>query len=175
MKAKRSRTNKTKRKGITQVEFAKLDGCSQQAVYQAISSGALETYEDGSLDPALVGTGWRATNRKKIEKANEPQGESNITGLEIDGGLMKLAQAEQVQKTYDALKRKRLHDQEIGTVVLVDDTVKAVAEAYAVVRTKLLAIPSEHAPRLHLLKTVPEVQDYLLKIITRALEELADG
>jgi hypothetical protein len=47
-----------------------------------------------------------------------------------------------------------------------------VGQEYAVVRTKLLAIPSEQAPRVHRCRTVAEVQDTLREIITRILEEL---
>jgi hypothetical protein len=61
-------------------------------------------------------------------------------------------------------------------VVEVADVAKAVGEEYAKVRTKLLSIPSEHAPRIQRLKTVQEVQDVLHSIIVEALEELTrDG
>jgi hypothetical protein len=44
------------------------------------------------------------------------------------------------------------------------------------VRTRLLSIPAEHAPRIHRMKTVTEVQDILQELITEALEELTkDG
>ena len=51
--------------GISRREFAKRDGCDERLVRNAIESGHLPTLEDGTLDPALVGTGWRKTNRKK--------------------------------------------------------------------------------------------------------------
>ncbi len=49
-------------KGISQREFAKRDKCSPTLVRKALQSGALKAFEDGSLDPALVGTPWRVGN-----------------------------------------------------------------------------------------------------------------
>ena len=51
-----------------------------------------------------------------------------------------------------------------------------VGAEYAQVRTRMLAIPAEQAPRLHRLKTVNEIQDALMAIIVEALEGLTgDG
>ena len=57
-------------------------------------------------------------------------------------------------------------------MVMADAVLEEVGAEYAKVRTRLLAIPSEQAPRIHRLKTVTEVQCVLLDIITEALEEL---
>ena len=43
---------------------------------------------------------------------------------------------------------------------------------YAQLRTELLAIPAEQAPRVHRLKTVAEIQDLLEELIVEALESL---
>jgi len=68
------------------------------------------------------------------------------------------------------------YDQKSGAVVLVADVAAAVGKEYSQVRTRLLAIPAEQAPRIHRLKTVTEVQDVLQELITEALEELvSDG
>lgn len=42
-------------------EFARREECSDTLVRRAVKSGRLRAFEDGKLDPALVGTGWRAT------------------------------------------------------------------------------------------------------------------
>ena len=44
--------------------FAKLDGCSHTLVQRAIKEGRLSTDENGKIDPALAGTGWRKENRR---------------------------------------------------------------------------------------------------------------
>ncbi len=45
-------------------EFARLDGCDDKLVRRAITAGKLRLSEDGKLDAALVGSGWRRTNRR---------------------------------------------------------------------------------------------------------------
>ena len=89
--------------------------------------------------------------------------------MDIDG-------ARRVKENYLALLNQLEYDQKAGAVVWVSDVAKAVGDEYAKVRTRLLAIPAEQAPRLHRLKTVTQVQDALQEIITEALEELTrDG
>ena len=45
--------------GISQREFAERDGCSPSLVRKRLKSGYLKALEDGSIDPDLVGSGWR--------------------------------------------------------------------------------------------------------------------
>lgn len=52
--------------GVSIREFARRDGCSHTAVQDGVKRGALKPFEDGSLDPQLVGTGWRAGNYKLV-------------------------------------------------------------------------------------------------------------
>jgi phage terminase Nu1 subunit (DNA packaging protein) len=81
-----------------------------------------------------------------------------------------------MKENYLALLNQLEYDQKSGLVVAVADVAKAVGDEYAKVRTKLLAIPAEQAPRIHRLKTVLEVQDALQEMINHALEELTrDG
>lgn len=162
--------------GITQSEFARRDGCSPSYVQRAVNTKILPTFIDGSLDPNLVGTGWRSENQKKIERkrAMENGPESMPSGLDIEGGLLDTKSAEQIQATYKALKEKRLHDHAIGLVVMVEDSVKEVATAFAKVRTKMLAIAPEHAAQIAILSTPALVKDYLERQITRALEALVE-
>ena len=68
-----------------------------------------------------------------------------------------------------------LHERQL-LVVPSDVVIEMVGAEYARVRTRLLAIPSEQAPRLHRLKTVAEVEDALRGMVVQALEELTrDG
>lgn len=50
--------------GISIREFARRDGCNDKLVRRAIEKKKLAPLEDGTLDPKLVGTGWRKQNRK---------------------------------------------------------------------------------------------------------------
>ena len=84
--------------------------------------------------------------------------------------------AKRVKENYLALREQLEYDRESRLVVAVEDVTRAVGEEYAKVRTRLLAIPSENAPRIHRLKTVLEVQDAMYGLIVEALEELTrDG
>ena len=51
-------------------EFARLDGCDEKLVRRAIKSGKLRVCDDGKLDPALAGTGWRKANRRAADSAD---------------------------------------------------------------------------------------------------------
>lgn len=93
------------------------------------------------------------------------------TGMELD-----FDEARCMKENYLALLNQLEYDQKSGLVVAVGDVAKAVGDEYAKVRTKLLAIPAEQAPRIQRLKTVLEVQDALQEMIVHALEELTrDG
>ncbi|RJF81663.1 hypothetical protein D3877_16195 [Azospirillum cavernae] len=92
------------------------------------------------------------------------------------GATMTQAEAERVKENYLALLRQLEYDVKSGAVVPVVEVAQSVGSEYAKVRTRLLAIPAEQAPRLHRCKTVVEVQEALRSIITEALEELTrDG
>lgn len=63
-----------------------------------------------------------------------------------------------------------------GELVAVGDVAQAVADEYARVRSRLLAIPARAAPRAAVLKTPQEVMAVLEDEIASALRELAsDG
>ncbi|TCK43996.1 hypothetical protein B0G84_2344 [Paraburkholderia sp. BL8N3] len=80
------------------------------------------------------------------------------------------------KENYLGLKAQLEYDRDSGLVVDVTEVAKAVGAEYAKVRTRLLSIPAEQAPRLHRCKTPAELQDVLQEIITEALEELTrDG
>ena len=51
-------------------EFARRDRCDESRVRRAIRSGHLKRSPDGKLDAALVGTGWRETNRRNASRAD---------------------------------------------------------------------------------------------------------
>lgn len=92
------------------------------------------------------------------------------------GADMNLDEAKRVKENYLALREQLEYDRTARLVVAVEDVCRAVGDEYAKVRSRLLAIPSEHAPRISRLKTAQEVQDALHGIIVDALEELTrDG
>ncbi|HTI01485.1 MAG TPA: hypothetical protein VL752_11115 [Acidisoma sp.] len=92
------------------------------------------------------------------------------------GGLLSMADAQTVKASYLARLRQLEYDTKAGQVVHIREVVEAVGAEYARVRARLLAIPAEQAPRLAQLKSVPEIQDALMRTIVETLEELTrDG
>ncbi len=58
--------------GISRREFARREHKSEKLIREAIKSGHLQTLADGSLDAALVGTEWCASNRRRPNAADPP-------------------------------------------------------------------------------------------------------
>jgi len=85
---------------------------------------------------------------------------------------MDFDEARRFKENYLGLKAQLEYDRDSKLVVDISAVAKAVGSEYAKVRTRLLAIPAEQAPRLHRCKTVAETQDMLRGLITEALEEL---
>jgi hypothetical protein len=100
------------------------------------------------------------------------------TGEEVEAALTKhgiflsRADAELHRDSYMARIRQLEYEQKAAKVIEVEHVAKIVGDSLARVRTRLLAIPAEQAPRLHRCKTVNELQDAILECITEALEEL---
>jgi hypothetical protein len=166
--------------GVSIREFARLANCSHTLVQKAIKSGHLGAFPDGSLDPTLVSSGWRAANRRGNAEvavaAGETADEAAERILSAIGASWSLAEAERIKENYLALLRQLEYDTKAAAVVPVDAVAKRVGAEFARVRTRLLAIPAEQAPRLHRCRTIPELQDALMEVIVEALQELtADG
>jgi phage terminase Nu1 subunit (DNA packaging protein) len=103
----------------------------------------------------------------------EAAAERILTGA-VD--LLSFDEARRFKENYLGLMAQLEYDRDSGLVVDVTEVAKAVGTEYAKVRTRLLSIPAEQAPRLHRCKTPAELQDMLQEIITEALEELTrDG
>jgi len=185
--------------GVSIREFARLSGCNEKQVRRAIESGRLSRLPSGALDPAQLSTEWRKPTRRSgpalADSADTADKSADITPMSAPAALpgespaeaaerivlalgpaMDLNEAVRVKENYTALLKRLEYDIKSGAVVEASVVGKAVSGEYAKVRTKLLAIPAEQAPSLFRCKTVPELQDRLLVLITRTLEELSlDG
>jgi hypothetical protein len=51
-------------------EFARLDGCNDKLVRNAVKAGKLPISADGKIDAALAGSGWRKLNRRTAAGAD---------------------------------------------------------------------------------------------------------
>jgi hypothetical protein len=159
--------------GISQREFARLDGCDEKVVRRKIASGHLATNPDGTLDPELVGTDWRKRTYKKPDRS-EPIDDHDLASL-LDGpgfAMLTKPEAERRKENYMALLKQLEYDTKSGAVVLVEEVATAVVAEFARVRNKLLNIPTRVAPRAAMLKSADEVRALLEDEIALALAEL---
>lgn len=179
----------------TASEFARLHGVSREAV-RKWKNRELIVMKGDQVDVAAsdarvakfrsVPTRERAnspvgTTPPVATHAPEPDGEvdaearrrAEAAGIMAAGGAdWTLDQAKTHKERFAALLNELEYDQEAGKVVPVADVARIVGEEYARVRTRLLALPAENAPRIQRLKTATEVQDALHELIVEALEEL---
>ncbi|WP_353191399.1 hypothetical protein [Pandoraea pnomenusa] len=150
------------------------------------SNALLKKYRRDGIPAVTQSVTQRAQGNKRksvTEAATDAplgSGESADAGAEriLSGNveLLDFDAARCFKENYLGLKAQLEYDRDSGQVVDVAEVAKAVGSEYAKVRTRLLSIPAEQAPRLHRCKTPAELQDMLQEIITEALEELTrDG
>jgi hypothetical protein len=138
----------------------------------------------------LVGTAWRKANKPRADKStnvrtaasapvearlidlNETPAEAAERIVRESGVTMSLLTAETLKENYLARLRQLEYDVKSGAVVPIAQVAKEVGAQFAVIRTRILSIPSERAPQVHRLKTVTEVQALLLEMLSEALEGL---
>lgn len=181
--------------GISIREFARLDGCDDKVVRRKIKAGYLPVLEDGKLDPALVGTPWRARNVKEPVSADNTADSERVSarvretadmvGAEEtveeaaerlvyeDGRVFATeAEAKRHKESFLALRQELEYDRETGLVVPVDEVVAAITAEYALVRNRLLNIASRVAPRAAVLKSADQVKALIDAEVSLVLEEL---
>lgn len=187
---------------MNQSEFATLHGVSRKTVTKwkergwlvfagsvldvEASNALIAKYRRDGIDvvtqaeegnkPAAKKSGVTSAAARVTVKPGETVEQATARILIATGANMNIDEAKRVKENYLALREQLEYDRESRLVVAVEDVTRAVGEEYAKVRTRLLAIPSENAPRIHRLKTVLEVQDAMYGLIVEALEELTrDG
>jgi len=174
----RKTVTKWKERGWLVFEGSSLDVDASNvliAKYRRDGSDVVTQEDLGNSSAAPAKAVTRASSRVTI-KAGETIEQATTRILIATGANMNVDEAKRVKENYLALREQLEYDRESRLVVAVEDVTRAVGEEYAKVRTLLLAIPSENAPRIHRLKTVLEVQDAMYGLIVEALEELTrDG
>jgi len=180
-------------KGLSIREFARRDGCNEKLVRRKLTSGHLIAFEDGSLDPQLVGTDWRARVRTPgADSADSPQVSAPSVRIEDDDPesigdlaerilhdalsdgqpLLSKAGAEQLKENYIALLRQLQYDRESGAVAEIEEITTAVAAEYQLVKNRLFNIGARVAPRCAMLKSAEEIKALIDGEVTLALQEL---
>lgn len=123
--------------GISQSEFARRDGCSKTLVQRGVKSGALVAYADGSIDPSLVGTPWRAGNRAATAVAGAPSGAG-----------ASFAEAQRIKENYLAKLRQLEFEVKSGALMDADAAKSAVFKFSREDRDALMNWPSRVSPMM---------------------------
>jgi len=90
-----------------------------------------------------------------------------------DTSKMDIEEARRRKLAAEATLAEMEVDQRGARVILVDDAVRLFGDQCATIRTHLIAMPSNWAPRLHRLKTVAEVFQVLTVAVHETLENLS--
>lgn len=159
--------------GISIREFAKRDGCNDKLVRRAIQEGRITALPDGKLDPALVGTAWRETNRRAIAMQ---EGESPETAakreIELHGAPYSLMEAERIKENYLAMLRQLEYEVKKKELIPFSEATDRIVKACSNIRNRFLSLPSECSPQIKRLKTEGEVEKFLRERVTEILQGL---
>lgn len=169
--------------GISLREFARRDGCAVSFVSKAVKEGRLHKLPDGKLDEALVGSGWRATNRRAARATGAPVAPAEMahaTPAEraemavLEAAVIPpIADSEAKKEFFLAKLRELEYDMKAGLVSPNAEQIAAVVALLSQVRTRLLAIPSEGAPAVNRCKTVAQTEAEMRRCIVDALADLS--
>jgi hypothetical protein len=153
--------------GLSLREFARREGCSDTLVRKAIKQGKLRLSGGGKLDPALVGSPWRETNRRANPSANStanqsggshpPDGDFEVedaTDEFLDDFVSKLlsgkfaTEADAIRVKENGLALKHLLDarRKAGDLVDVETAKSVLFESARAERDAWLNFPSRVGP-----------------------------
>jgi hypothetical protein len=155
-----------KARGLLVLAGSKIDAeASKARLQEHLRDGLpLDTLDAKSAPPACqVDTLLTDSGETIAEAAARAVRESELLSTE---------EAKRLKENYLAKLAQLEYDTKSGRVVEAAEVAALVGAEYSRVRTKLLAIPAEQAPRIQRCRTTAEVQDTLREIITRILEEL---
>jgi hypothetical protein len=140
--------------GISIREFARREHVSHTLVVQAIKQGRLSRLVDGSMDVALLGTGWRTRDGASGKSGGKLGGKSGgklpAQTFHSGGNGKGLAYGEalRLKENWLALLRRLDYEQRSGTLVEIAVAQRVVFELCREQRDAWLAWPSKIAPYL---------------------------
>lgn len=157
------------KQGISIREFARRDGVSDTLVRKALKLNRLAAFEDGSLNPELVGSNWREGNAKGANSANpvvrtSTKGSHAANPAPVDsetleeeaarllesGGEASHAYAEALRRkeNYLALLRQLEYENKSGSLVELEVAEKILFEQARASRDAWLNWPTRVGPLL---------------------------
>jgi len=84
-------------------EFARLDGCSDKLVRNAIKAGKLPVSADGKVDAALAGSGWRRLNRHAEQGADKAADPAKVSAPPVRTRSRKKPSAAEVEAAIEKI------------------------------------------------------------------------
>ena len=181
---------------VSQAEFARHRGVSKKSVTIWKQRGYL-VWRDGQIDRdasdrildsrGTPGNGAEPQgndetpptepgNAGSDDPPEPPEPPKELQDLLDNAQLLTTAQAERVKENYLARQRKLQYERDAGELVPVDEVVRQLTEKTNVIRSKILALPTEAAPQLAQEFGVDAnlMRERLSDAVTRTLENLTD-
>lgn len=177
-------------------EFARLDGCSDKLVRNAVKAGKLLATADNRIDSALAGTGWRQQNRRAAEGADRGADKPPVSALsgtdadlsagsvQIDnfiadflaGRMLSRADAERVKENGAAAKNLLAAMQEAGDVIDIGVAEAILFDQAREFRDAWMNWPARVGPMVAAeLGISPDpVVEALIKHVQQQLDDLGD-
>lgn len=161
------------KQGISIREFARRENVSDTLVRKALKLNRLAAFEDGSLNPLLVGSNWREGNAKSANPANpnanpvvrtSGKGSRSANPLPIDGETLEeeaarllesggeashdYSEALRRKENYLALLRQLEYEKKSGSLVELEIAEKILFEQARASRDAWLNWPTRVGPLL---------------------------
>lgn len=177
-------------------EFARLDGCSDKLVRNAVKAGKLLVTADNRIDAALAGSGWRQQNRRAAEGADRGADPTPVSALspadadlsagsvQIDdfiadflaGRMLSRADAERVKENGAAAKNLLAAMQEAGDVIDIGLAEAILFDQAREFRDAWMNWPARVGPMIAAeLGISPDpVVEALIKHVQQQLDDLGD-
>jgi len=146
---------------ISQREYARRKGWTSPYINKLVKQGKIPN-EGGKIDPEKADAAL-AANRVAPARPKQQPGPMPVSYV----------QARTVSETYKAKKEKLLYERLTGKLVSLADVKRAQEQSNAIIRAKLLSIPTKLAPRLAGKHTAVELKAILQTEIYEVLRELA--
>jgi hypothetical protein len=154
-------------------EFARREHVSDTLVHQALKQGRLVRASDGRMDPALIGTPWRGSERNG--DAAKPDAKSPAPGLQsatVKG--VTYGEALRLKENWVALLRRLEYEHKAGSLVEVSTAQRVVFDLCREQRDAWLAWPAKVAPFLAVEFSIADLERLTASLAAHVHAQLAD-
>lgn len=153
---------------ITQSEFARRVGVHRSTVSEAIDNGRIK------CDPKTKRINWTTEGNKWDNKKRVSKADIQVKDLDakLASGSLSLSEAQYARELYAAKKAQLEYARARDEVVDKKDVARDLAEAFSVVRKKLLSLPYPLSMELENLPNREAREKFIAEEINKVLTEL---